>query len=176
MYLVECVDDAVVETEHQRGIGAARLFRIIHDDQAGQQWEPFFASIVVDTCMFDFDHKYRGGVCGHALVEYLWCWRLHDYDTVFAEDIAAKQRYSLICIARDDSADQSVHTFEVHGPSAALQEVIDFGFGCVMGTLADHLLKGIHQVVPVSFINITRYTDYITVFAQVTHVTTKLDL
>ena len=165
VYFVERIDNAVVETEDQRGIRAARLFRVVHDHQSRQQREPFFTGIMVDAGVLYLDDEYRSGVGRHLFVEQFRGGRFHHHDAVLAEYVAAQQGDGFVGVPGHDCTDHAVHPFEIHGPLAAVQEVANFGFCRVMGALADHLFERVHQVVPVRFVDVARYADHVAVFA-----------
>ncbi len=49
-----------------------------------------------------------------------------------------------------------------------MKEVILFGFGGIVSALIYHLIESVHQIIPVSLVNIANYTDNITEATQLT--------
>lgn len=116
MYFVERIDNAVVETEDQRGIRAARLFRVVHDHQSRQQREPFFTGIMVDAGVLYLDDEYRSGVGRHLFVEQFP--GAGDSITT-TQSLRIRRRAAGRRLCRrsgHDCTDHAVHPFEIHGP------------------------------------------------------------
>ena len=126
--------------------------------------------------MLHLYHENRRGVDRHPVVQVLRRGTFEHHDGILVEHVAPEQRHGFVGIARNDRADHAVHPLEIHGPLAAVQKVVDLGFGRIVGALADHLLERVHQVIPVRLVDIARHADHVAVFTQIADMAAQLHL
>ena len=140
-----------MKTEHQRGIGTPRFPRIVDNHQTGQQRKPFFTGERIHPHMPGFHHKDRGCIHPHLFEQFFGRRILQHLYTILTEYFSPEQTDRFIGISRNHRRNHTVQSLEIHRPTHPVEKVGLLSPGCIMGTLADHLLQSIHQIIPMRF-------------------------
>jgi len=165
-----------MKTEHQRGIGTPRFPRIVDNHQTGQQRKPFFTGERIHPHMPGFHHKDRGCIHPHLFEQFFGSRILQHLYTILTEHFSPEQTDRFIGISRNHRRNHTVQSLEIHRPTHPVEKVGLLSPGCIMGTLADHLLQSIHQIIPMRFVQVTGYPDHIPVFPQIAYLPAQLYL